>query len=164
MDALTLLRDQAANANRILQQVFEPVTPEQASWRAPGSLANTIGATFTHVYFGEDQMVHSATGSPTVFESGGWRERLGFDGDSMWTYSGAFDPKKQLEYANAVTAATSDYLASLSPDALEELIETPRGPQPRVGRLSVYLVVHKFQHQGEIAALLGCQGQKGLPF
>jgi uncharacterized damage-inducible protein DinB len=164
MDALTLLRDQAANANRILQHVFEPVTPEQASWRAPGSLANTIGATFTHVYYDEDQVVHDATGSPSVFEAGGWRDCFSFDAGSVWTYSGAFDPKLLREYANAVAAATSTYLENLSPGALEEEIETRRGPQPRISRLSIYLVIHKFQHQGEIAALLGCQGQKGLPF
>jgi uncharacterized damage-inducible protein DinB len=147
-----------------MQQVFQPVTPEQAAWRAPGSIANTIGATFTHVYVGEDQLVHGTTSTPTIFASGGWAERLGYDPETMWTYTGTFNPPVLLEYAAAVSAVTQDYLAGLSEEALEQLIDTPRGPQPRVNRLSVYLVVHKFQHMGEIAALLGCQGAKGLPF
>jgi uncharacterized damage-inducible protein DinB len=164
VDALLLLRDQTANADRILRQVFEPVTPEQAAWRLPGSLANTIGATLMHVYYSEDQIVQAAQGTPTLFEEGGWQERLGYEPATIWTLSGGFDTELLQAYASAVATATGAYLASLVPSALEEQIETPRGVQPRVNRLSVYLVSHKFQHTGEIAALLGCQGAKGLPF
>ena len=69
-----------------------------------------------------------------------------------------------LAYAEAVSTGTKAYLASLDPAALDRQIETPRGPRPLAARLSVYLVVHKAQHTGDIAALLGCQGVKGLPF
>jgi uncharacterized damage-inducible protein DinB len=147
-----------------MQQVFSPVTPEQAGWRIPGSIANTIGATFMHVYYSEDKMIHGAIGSPTVFENGRWHERLGYDPDTVWTFAGKPAPGLLMEYAEAVSAATQGYLSGLQPDAIEQEVETPRGPQPLASRLSVYLVVHKFQHMGEIAALLGCQGVKGLPF
>lgn len=164
MDALVFLREQAANADRILLQVFTPVTPEQAAWRMSGSLANTIGATFMHVYYSEDHMVQGALGSPTIFESGRWQERLGYDPAAIWTFAGKPDPSLLMEYAGGVSAATREYLSGLHPDVMEHEVETPRGPQPMASRLSVYLVVHKFQHTGEIAALLGCQGVKGLPF
>jgi hypothetical protein len=164
VDALALLREQTAAADRILRQVFGQVTPDQAIWRLSDSLANTIGATFMHVYYSEDQMVQGAQKTPTVFETGGWRERLGHDHEGVWTYTGKHDLGLLQEYADAVTAATGSYLVGLPPQALEEEIETPRGRQPRALRLSVYLVNHKFQHTGEIAALLGCQGVKGLPF
>ena len=164
MDALDLLRDQTANADRILRQVFGTVTPDQAAWRMTGSMANTIGATFMHVYHSEDQVVQTALETPTVFEAEGWRERLGYDHSGVWTFAGKHDLGLLLEYAEVVSAATKAYLSSLEPGALEQEIDTPRGRQPRVSRLSVYLVSHKFQHTGEIAALLGCQGAKGLPF
>jgi len=130
----------------------------------PGSIANTIGATFMHIYYSEDQMVHGALQAPTVFETGKWHERLGYDHSDVWTFVGKHDPSLLLEYAEAVSAVTREYLSGLNPEALEQEVETPRGPQPRASRLSVYLVNHKFQHTGEIAALLGCQGVKGLPF
>jgi uncharacterized damage-inducible protein DinB len=164
MDALDLLRVQAANAERMIRQVFDPVTPEQAAWRAAGSKANTIGATFMHAYYSEDQMVHGALGSPTMFDDHGWKERLGYDHESIWSFAGRHEPSLLREYAEAVSAATSEYLASLTPAKIEEQIDTQRGLQPRVSRLTVYLVNHKFQHAGEIAALLGCQGVQGLPF
>ncbi len=164
MDALDLLRTQVENADRILRQVFGTVTPEHAAWRLPGSIANTIGATFMHVYYSEDQMVHGAQDSETIFNAKGWKERLGYDHSDVWAFTGKHDPALLLEYAGAVSAATTEYLSSLPSNALEEDIDTPRGRQPRATRLSVYLVNHKFQHTGEIAALLGCQGEKGLPF
>jgi uncharacterized damage-inducible protein DinB len=164
MDALDLLRTQVANADRITRQVFDPVTPEQATWRLADSKANTIGATFMHAYFSEDQMVHTALGAPLIFESEGWRERVGYDHGTVWQFTGRHEPELLRTYADAVSRATSEYLSTLSPTQLEEEIDTPRGRQPRVNRLVVYLVNHKFQHAGEMAALLGCQGEQGLPF
>src|SRR4051794_22075218 len=164
MDALDFLRAYAANADRMIRQVFDPVTPEQASWCLSGSKANTIGATFMHVYYSEDQIVHGATGSPSIFDAGKWSARLGYDHESIWSFTGAHEPVLLREYADAVSKATSDYLAGLTPEKIEEQIETQRGPQPRAQRLAVYLINHKFQHAGEIAALLGCQGVQGLPF
>jgi uncharacterized damage-inducible protein DinB len=164
MDALDLLRAQASNADRMMRQVFDPVTPEQAAWRLAESKANTIGATFMHAYFSEDQMVHAAVGSPPLFETEGWSQRLGYDHGTVWEFSGRHDPALLQTYADAVSHATSEYLAKLLPEQLAEEIDTPRGRQPRANRLVVYLVNHKFQHAGEMAALLGCQGVQGLPF
>ncbi|HZT05720.1 MAG TPA: DinB family protein [Chloroflexota bacterium] len=164
MDALAFLREQSAQADRNLRQVFTPVMPDQAQWRLAGSTANTIGATFMHAYFSEDQMVQDMRGASSIFENGGWRDRLGYDHSNVWTFEGRHDPRLLLEYAEAVAAATEAFLAELDPAALDDVIDTPRGPQPRARRLSVYLVHHKAQHAGEIAALLGCQGVKGLPF
>ncbi len=164
MDALTLLKEQAANADQLMLQVFSPVTPQQAAWRLPGSMANTIGATFMHTAYSADSIVHRILASPTVFETGGWRNRVGFDPDSIWTFDGKPDTAALLEYAQAVSVATTEYLAGLKPEALERQIETARGPQPLASRLAVYLVVHKQQHVGEIGALLGCQGVQGMPF
>lgn len=164
MDALVVLRDLAANADGVLMQVFTPVTSEQAAWRLPGSTANTIGATFFHVYESEDGIIHGLLGRPTVFERGGWSKRLGYGAGTVWAFEGRQDPAVLLEYARQVSAGTTDYLSRITVEQLEQPIETRRGPRPLVTRLGVYLVSHKFQHMGEISALLGCQGVKGLPF
>lgn len=117
-----------------------------------------------HIYYSEDDLVQGVQGSRTIFEAQGWQQRLGYDHAGVWTFAGTHDPRLLLDYAEAVSAATSTYLSSLRPEALEDLVETPRGPQSRASRLSGYIVTHKSQHTGEIAALLGCQGAKGLPF
>ena len=164
MDDLKLLQELAARSDRTLRQVFGQVTPEQATWRLAGSLANSIGATFMHIYDSEDELVQGFRGVESVFKRESWQERLGYDHGSVWTFAGPHDLSLLQEYADAVAAATSSYLAQATPESLAEVIETARGPQPRAMRLAGYIVTHKSSHTGEIAALLGCQGAKGLPF
>src|SRR5581483_2813532 len=101
--------------------------------------------------------VVGATGKPTVLEAGGWAPKLGYDpGSNSWTYQGVADPGLLLSYGEAVATAGKAYLAGLQPGDLEQQIETQNGPRPLVQRLGVYFVYHKFEHMGEIAALLGC--------
>jgi uncharacterized damage-inducible protein DinB len=164
MDDPGLLRDLAARSDRTLRQVFSRVTPDQAAWRLPGSLANTIGATFMHIYYSEDELVQGLQSSESLFKEHGWHDRLGYNHESVWTFSGPHDLSLLQEYADTVFAATSSYLAQATPETLAEMIETSRGPQSRAMRLASYIVTHKSSHTGEIAALLGCQGAKGLPF
>src|SRR5687767_9634140 len=103
MDALDLLRTQVSYADRTIRRVFDPVTPGQAAWRLAGSTANTIGATFMHAYFSEDQMVHAADGSPPLFETEGWGQRLGYDHATVWEFRGQHDPALLQTYADAVS-------------------------------------------------------------
>ena len=160
MDALALLQDQASNTDDLLIRV---VTPEQGAWLLPGSTANTIGATFLHTYYSEDELVHRFLGTRSEFEEGGWQQRLGYDPDASWTLDTKPETSLLLSYAAAVFAATKHYLTGLAPEALELEVETQRGRRRLASRLAGYLVSHKLQHTGEISALLGCQGLKGLP-
>ena len=61
-------------------------------------------------------------------------------------------------------AATEAYLESLSDDDLAEEIDTFGGKQERARFLGTTCLWHVTSHQGEISALKGVQGLKGLPF
>ena len=163
MDALSLLRDGAASTEERMRSVFAPVTREHAGWRLPGSTANTIAATFFHVYNGQDNLVHRVLlEQPPIFESGGWAERLGVDAKTVWSAPPP-DPDLLRAYADEVQAATVPALEALAPGVLDREEETPRGRRTVGARLLLMLVTHKGTHMGEIAALLGCQGLKGFP-
>ena len=158
MDTLELIKDLETTINTTMLRVFAIATPEQASWKAPGSTANTIGATFFHTYQPEDAFAHQMLGRPSEFERGGWESRLGYTAETVWAYNGPQDPAQLLEYAKAVSAVTEEFLASVTPQELEHVVETRRGPRPAIYRLGTFLVTHKSQHLGDISALLGCQG------
>jgi hypothetical protein len=69
------------------------------------------------------------------------------------------------EYAKAVYAATDAYIAGLSDADLERKVQTGFvGEQTVAFVMSSILAWHAAQHTGEIAALKGVQGLKGLPF
>ena len=70
------------------------------------------------------------------------------------------------EYAQAVYAATSDYLGSASDADLARSIDlSALGLGERtVGQLCDTLLSNAQWHTGEIACLKGIQGAKGYPF
>jgi len=165
MDALALLKAQAAQVDNLLTQVVANLTAEQAVWHVEGTTTNPIAATFMHLYFSEDRTVQQrGQGLPTIFEAGGWQERIGFNPDAIWAQQERAYPDAMRAYAAEVHAATQRYLGSLQPADLEQEVEGMRGRSPRATVLTVSLVIHKASHMGEIAALLGSQGVKGFPF
>jgi hypothetical protein len=69
------------------------------------------------------------------------------------------------EYATAVYAATDAYVSSLGPADLERKVDTGFvGEQTVVFVLGNIVTWHVAEHNGEIGALKGAQGLKGLPF
>jgi hypothetical protein len=165
MDAVTLMRQQVSLAEGLAARVIENVTQAQAGWRLEGATTNTIAPTIFHAYHTEDRIVHLiAQGKPTVFEAGGWKERLGVDRETMWTTTDPIDVDQVRAYAKAVHADSLAYLETADGADWERETEGPGGKRPLATILSLGLVVHKMGHLGEVAALLGCQGTKGLPF
>ena len=164
MDVLTLLRDQAAEADDLLMQVFAPVTAEQGAWRLPGGTANAITPTFVHAYQSEDRLITRVSKRPPLFVTDGWGALLGFDPAAPWEEAAPLDPARCRDYARAVRAATEAFLAAFDPAMLTRGIATSRGGQLLGEHLLAVLVIHKSTHMGEIAALLGCQGARGFPF
>jgi hypothetical protein len=164
MDALTLLTFQATTADDLLTQVFAPVTAAQGAWHPDGSTANAITPTFLHVYICEDRLVSGATGRQLLWDSEGWGRRLGLDPANPWVAPPMNDLEPCRAYAGAVRAATKAFLPTLDADALGREIPTPRGQRPLGEALAFALVLNKVVHLGEIAALLGCQGERGFPF
>lgn len=167
MDAVALLRDQAAVTDSLMTQVFAKVTtPEQALWRLPGATTNPIAATYLHAYMTEDRSVQRQLGRPALCESDEWRQLLGYGPSEIWTMQTSPNLDVCRDYAAAVRASTVRFLDGLNPndERLEQQVQTPRGTRPLGDLLSLALVMHKFGHMGEIAALLGCQGEKGFPF
>ena len=164
MDALTLLTFQATMANDLLTQVFAPVTAVQGAWRLGGSTANAITPTIIHVYTSEDRLISGVSGRQSRWESGGWGARLGVDPANPWAMAPLDDLEPCRDYARAVRAATEVFLPALDAAALSGEIPTPRGQRPLGEALAFALVLNKVIHLGEIAALLGCQGERGFPF
>ena len=104
-----------------------------------------------------------------VWETGGWSERIGLPlppgrGAGWEEARGtALALAPVLDYQRVVYAATDTYLANLSAEELDRQVSFIGGEQP-VAQILTMLVVHTMLHSGEIAALKGLQGAKGLPF
>jgi len=137
----------------------------------PGATINSIASVYAHIVWSEDTIINGMMqGKPTIFSSGGWEEKTGtkLPGDQPslgdWAKTFNMDYPKFKEYADAVFANTDAFLSSVTDAQLAEKAQTPIGEQTKEWFLAAVLATHLPQHTGEIAALKGVQGLKGLPF
>lgn len=164
-----LLRAQYRQANGVLEQVIDDCEAETLA-HVPGGNIGTIGSIYAHTVFDQDGMFQGAGREGSIWRSGDWAEKTGLGEMSgrqteEWART-AHDMNLAAvrEYAQEVYAATDAYLEGLSDDDLSEEIETFAGKQPRGQYLGTICLWHIINHQGEIAALKGAMGLKGLPF
>ena len=169
MDARDLLRAQFAWIHQLLAGTMSDCSQETADHRGEGWAISPISAIYAHIAITQDGIVHGLVqGRPTLLESDGWDGKLGLEAAgprdaSSWADE-RFDLATVRDYAAAVQAATDAFLSEAPDDLLEKAMETPMGEQRAIDMLANVGVAHVASHWGEIAALRGVQGEKGLPF
>ena len=168
MDVLEYIQRQMAGMRRSVNNVMKDMTPELFNGATPGT-ANAISATFVHFMNAEDNFIHKVIqGKPSVWESDSWSEKTGISkppsiGEDWSSYKHrqiAIQPL--LNYQAAVWAATDAYLAALKPEELERKVKFAGGERT-VADMLLLSVSQALGHAGEIAALKGVKGAKGLP-
>lgn len=169
MDAKEYIQRQLATARRVCDAAVNDLTDEQLNWTPPGT-SNPIGTILIHILAAEDRFIQAVLqGKPLVWQTEAWAEQIGLK--SLPGYGQGWDESKQtsltlaslLDYRASVRAATDTYMARLTPVELEREVELIGSQRPVADALAI-MVVHIASHGGEIAALKGVQGLKGLPF
>jgi hypothetical protein len=168
MNVIEYIQLQMVGVRRSVDRVMNDITPELFNWAPPGT-ANTISATFVHFMRAEDEFIQEVIqDKPSVWETGGWSQKTGIQnppgiGEDWSEYKHrkiAIQPLQ--DYKAAVWAATDAYLASLTPEALDRMVKFAGGERS-VGAMLFLSGSQSLNHIGEIAALKGIQGVKGLP-
>ena len=169
MDAIAYIHRQVDALRRQTNMALQDTTDEQVNWAPPGT-ANSIGVTLLHTIGGEDLFVQQwLQGKPRLWETGNWGARIGVEnapgGERGWEEcrKARFSLAAIMEYQEAVCSATAVYIAGLTPEDLDRKVMLFGSERPLADVL-VLLVNHSTAHMGEIAALKGVQGVKGLPF
>ena len=159
---LSSLREQAMDT-------LKDTTDDQLNWAPPGT-ANSIKATFLHLVSCEDIYIQGVLqNKPLVWETGAWGKRIGLEnipgvGDGWAEIQAAtLTFTLLLEYEQAVQSTTRAYLEKLDDEELTRVVKFYDGEVPAAAVLA-FLVTHSSGHLGEIAAVKGMQGGKGLPF
>lgn len=170
--AASLMRALYKSAHEVLEGTMADVTDEVLNWQPPGS-ANTIGANYAHVVTGEDAILQGMARGAAPLMASSWAGKTGLSspppagaGLHDWGKTAQIDLAALRQYAQAVFAATDEYLASLTDADLAAEIDASAfnsGMQPRSWLLSLMLSNANW-HLGEISAIKGVQGLKGYPF
>ena len=137
----------------------------------PSATITSIASVYAHSVWSEDMIVNGMLlGKPLMYKTDGWEAKTGapFPGDNPaladWAKNFKMDYPKFKEYADAVFANTDSYLANVADADLDAKTQTPIGEQSKSWVVATLLGTHFPQHAGEIAALKGVHGMKGLPF
>jgi hypothetical protein len=172
MTPQAVLRQQLAGYHDILEQTIADCPQDILDKNLPGATITSIGSIYAHLLFAEDGILHGMLqGKAPIYRAQDWASRTGV----QMPEPGGFSPewartvRMKLpafrDYAKAVYAATDAYVAGLSDADLERKVQTGFiGEQTVAFIVSNVLGWHAAQHTGEIAALKGVQGLKGLPF
>ncbi|MCC6705682.1 MAG: DinB family protein [Thermomicrobiales bacterium] len=169
-DVRTVLNGQFDSGHYTLDYTVGDLTVEQLHHHHEGSTIGTPASIYLHVAWVEDLVInHMLQGRPTIYDSQGWAEKLPdapvHRGPSSleWALSvKAPDAASLKAYADAVRPALTEYIANASDEELDRVIEFFAGPTPIYNALAM-LIWNLANHTGELAALRGLAGLKGLP-
>ncbi len=163
------IKSEYTNAYRFLDAVLADLTNAQLNWLPPGE-ANPIKSTLLHVLGSQDHFVIALMqGKPRLWDANDWAKRLGVPTPPS-RGKGWEDPRSVecalaglLEYQSDVRAATDEFLSTLTNDQLNYKMTFGSGERV-VHELLTLNANHTLFHSGEMSALKGVQGAKGIPF
>lgn len=166
MELIDFIRAQCDSALENINRSLEDLNDEIVRWE-PGGTANSIGRILAHLVTGQDLLVGDKLKGGTALHVQGWAEKTGIPADrtQIWDGKGwSLNLDAFRAYHAAVDAQSRDYLAALTPADLDRQVAWIRGPEQPVSRLfQVIFINHALGHCGEMSALKGIQGLKGLP-
>ncbi len=139
--------------------------------RQPSADTNSMGWLAWHLTRVQDDHLMNLAGRGYAWLEEGWHERFGMPAENDfgfgWTPEqvAAFRaPSSELlrDYHAAVHARSQEYLANLTPDDLDRVLDEPQwDPRPTVAVRLVSVINDNTQHAGQIAYLRGLFGGYG---
>lgn len=172
MTPQALLKQQLGGVHDILEQTIADCSQHTLDHNPPNATITNVGSIYAHIIFSEDGIIQGMLQKKApIFHAQSWDSRLNVampanpQFDPAWGRTVRMNLPPFREYAKAVYAATDAYVAGLTPADLERKVDTGFIGEQTVGMvLGNICVWHVAEHNGEIAALKGAQGLKGLPF
>jgi hypothetical protein len=164
MDAVTFARQQMESAFTLFNQCADGMTDEQYNFK-PGGTSNAAAKTHVHAMSSVDFFVNGMLRGQQL----GWSAlaastNLPANPLEVWGYEGAIAQEPIKEYAQKVQAQALEYLGTLGADDLDREIDTRFFGKQTVAWVLQLVITHSLGHAGDIAAIKGLQGLKGLPF
>ena len=170
MDAVQATKETLGLVHEYVEAAFGDVEGDTLSRVLPGATIGSIESIYLHTVAQEDWAIQELIlGKPKLISGGNWAARLGIAapkaGEQPDFTSWNHDVAAFKEYAQAVFKATDDYLNSITDADLDKQIDWfGRGTRSAAWVIADTIHVHASFHAGEISALKGVMGLKGLPW
>lgn len=164
MDVAALLTELYGRIPPLAERAVGGLPPERLA-ESPGPGRNTIAWLVWHLARVEDSHIAELGVGDQLWATGDWAGRMGLAADPHDTGYGhtpeqvaAVQPPDGdvlLDYLDAVSARTDEYLAGLSPDDLDGVVDRRWDPPVTLGVRLVSVADDCLQHAGQAAYVRG---------
>jgi uncharacterized damage-inducible protein DinB len=166
MELLEYLRTSVKAVNDMVDNAMHDLTDEVVNF-VPGGTANTIAQLLAHMVTGQDLLINDKIGGGRSLHETGWSEKTGipFERPLIWQRDAwKLDIAGFDAYRKEVARSAEWTFVSMKPEDLDREVSWVRGPdRPLASMTQAIFVHHGLGHCGEISAIKGMQGLKGLP-
>ena len=164
MDAVTYAKTALESQLGLLTACAAGMDDAQYNWK-PGGTANSAAASHVHAVSSIDFFINNiARGEALLWTDFAKAHGMPDSPLAIWTYDGIVPADAMREYAGKVQASAIEYVGTLKDADLDREIETQFFGRKPVAFLVQLAGFHAVGHGGDIAAVKGLQGLKGLPF
>ena len=171
MEGAQLVADSLGRVQQTLHRALEKLTPDELV-QQPQPDGNPIGWLAWHLTRVQDDHISALAGLEQAWTSQEWHARFGMPSDARnigWGHTSqqvsafrAPDAQTLLDYHDAVVERSRAYLAGITPQELDRVLDEPQwDPLPTVGVRLVSVVNDNTEHVGQIAYLRGYLHGKG---
>lgn len=164
MDGVTYAKTQLEQALGLMNTCASGMDDTQYNWK-PGGTCNSAAKSHVHAVTSLDFfIVRSLMGGQMSWGDVASANGLPANPTEVWNYAGAIPFAPIDEYSKKVQKIALDYVATMKDADLDvDANAGPFGMKP-ASFLIQLAGTHAVGHGGDIAAVKGMQGLKGLPF
>jgi DinB family protein len=164
MDAVTYAKLGLERTFSLFNTIADGMTPEEYNWN-PAGTANSVAKSHVHAMTSVDFFINGTLACAEM----SWKAFAaanGLPGNPMeiWGFGGDISLDAMKEYSRGVQKAALDYVASLTDADLDREVETPFFGKQTAAFMVGLAGIHAMGHAGDMSAVKGLQGLKGLPF
>jgi hypothetical protein len=164
MNAITYARKGLDQSFALLNMVADGMTDEQYNWKPEGT-ANSIAKSHVHGLTSVEFFI-CATLKCGGMEWPAFAAEHGLPANptEIWGHTGPISLAAMKDYQAKVQRTVTEYVSSLSEEDLDRQVDTAFFGKKDAAFLLSLASIHLMGHAGDMAAIKGVQGLKGLPF
>ena len=163
MNATQYAKTEIRQGLDFLDLCVDGMTDEQYNWK-PSGTCHRASKLHAHILFYLDLSINLVLGAnPSSWGQFARKEGLGANVAEIWTADSNITLSTMQEYANSLKYSVEAYFGSVSDEDLDREVDTRFLGTQSVGWMLTFITYHTLIHTGEIAAVKGMQGLRGLP-
>lgn len=164
MNAVTYARSQIESVFNLLNMCVDGMDEAQYNWQPPGT-SNAAAKSHVHALTAIDFFVmRGAKGGEMMWPAFAATHGLPLKSPEIWAYEPAIPFAPLKEFGQRIEKAALEYVSTLADEDLDVVIDTQFFGKQSLAFLLQLITMHTAGHAGDIAAVKGIQGIKGLPF